>query len=92
MVLLSHITIALLGLVATGAAFVGPSITRIRVAYLLFCLTLVSGTYLVLSTHASLARACITGLAYTGVSLVGINLAQRKLAKTEAANNQQIQD
>jgi hypothetical protein len=80
MLLILHITIAMASLVYTGFVFLLPSKSKIRASQVLIVLTLVSGTYLVISTKANIVSACISGLVYTAAIYVGIAAASRKLA------------
>jgi hypothetical protein len=80
MILLFHITFATTSMVVTGLAYVRPSHQKLRTSYGLVAATLVSGTYLVISTHGPLLESCITGLVYLGIVFGGIIATQRKLA------------
>jgi hypothetical protein len=80
MLIVLHVTIALLSLVqATSALFV-PTRRKLHVSYGLLAGTLLSGTYLVIVSHASLLSACASGLLYTVVVLGLIAIANRRLA------------
>jgi len=79
MVLL-HIVIALSSLVYTTYLFVRPSKRKFYVNYGLIALTLVSGTYLVVSTHAQMLQACTTGVIYIGAVTLGMIAARHRLA------------
>lgn len=83
MILLVHISIALLGLISATFAFFAPSRLRLQVSGVLTVLTLASGTYLVVSTHAPMMQACLSGIFYLGTVLSLIILAFNKLAKDE---------
>jgi hypothetical protein len=80
MVLLLHILIALSSVGFTTHLWWRPSKAKLFVSYGLVGGTLVSGTYLVISTNAHMLQACVSGLVYVGVVAVGIAGAQRKLA------------
>lgn len=84
MLLVSHIIIALTSLIYTGRTFLKPSRIGLKVSYTLVAATLVSGTYLVLSTHAPLTSACLTGLIYLGVISTGLAAAHLKLSLQKA--------
>lgn len=81
MLLALHIIIALASLVTSGLAVISPSKVKLRASYELITLTLVSGTYLVLHTHAALTSACLTGLAYLIIVSVGVFSARRRLLR-----------
>lgn len=80
MVTLIHVLIALGSIGYTTHTFFKPSQTKLRVSYGFIAATLVSGTYLVLSTHAPLLQSCRTGLLYLGVVSAGIAAAHYRLA------------
>jgi len=80
MVLIFHIFLAVASLISAAAGFVAPSANKMRASYALTLLTLGSGTYLVLSTHARLVSSCLAGIVYLGVVFGVIAGARRKLA------------
>ena len=80
MILITHILIALASLVGATVAWAKPSTTKLHVTYGLIAATLVSGTYLVVSTHANLLSSCETGLIYLAVSVTATVSAHHKLA------------
>lgn len=84
--LLLHISIALSSMVFTTVLYISPSNIKLRTSYSLVALTLVTGTYLVVSTGTPLLKACITGLGYLAIVALGIALARRKLATQTAAH------
>jgi len=84
MLLIIHVLLALSSLVCSGFALLAPSKTKLRTSYELTALTLVSGTYLVLHTHAPLTRSCLSGLAYLGVISIEIFAARRRLASVQS--------
>jgi hypothetical protein len=87
MLLVAHIIIALGSIAASTASLASPSINRLRLSYSLVAATLVSGTYLVISTHAQILSSCITGLAYTGLVLGLISVARYRMGRDEIENN-----
>ena len=84
MVLIAHVIIALSSLVFTTFTYARPSKSRLSVAYTLVASTLISGTYLVVSTKSPLISACITGLAYTSIVSVAIFAASYKLKTSDS--------
>jgi hypothetical protein len=82
-----HIAIAVSSMAFTTFLYFSPSKIKVRVSYSLVTLTLITGTYLVVSTGAPLLKACVTGLVYLGAVSAGIILAQRKLAMQNANLN-----
>lgn len=87
MLLLLHIVIALASMVAAGMSFFAPSTSKLRLSYILTALTLISGTYLVVSRHAALLQACITGILYVSINYIAIYMARRKLAALSDDNS-----
>jgi hypothetical protein len=80
MLLVMHILAALLSILMATLAVFSPSQYKLRRAYELGALTLVSGTYLAITTHASLMAACTSGLAYLSVVATLIVVAQFRLS------------
>ena len=80
MVLLVHLVLALTSVVWATVVLIAPSRFRLRISYALVALTLTSGTYLVVSTHAPMLQSCMSGLFYTGFVSLGLAAAHRKLA------------
>ena len=80
MVLIFHILIALSSVAYTTYLFIAPTKAKFYVSYGLIGLTLGSGTYLVVSTHAPLLSSCEAGLAYIGIVLFGLIAARYRLA------------
>jgi hypothetical protein len=76
--LVLHIVVALASLLSTALAFVMPSKTKLHISYVVVALTLVTGTYVVLSMHASMVRSCFTGLIYLAVVSAGLSAVWRK--------------
>jgi hypothetical protein len=79
MILLLHIIIALSSLVYTGYIFISPSKRGLYVSYALTALTIVTGSYLVVSKPAHMLQACTTGLIYLGVMLVGQAVVRHRI-------------
>ncbi len=80
MLVLIHIVIALSSLAQTTALFFSPTAAKFHLAYALIGGTLLSGTFLVISTHAPLIQACLSGLVYLSLASGGLILAHRKYA------------
>jgi hypothetical protein len=78
--LLFHVLVALTSMVLATLAAMKPSAIRLRSSKVTMVLTLVSGTYIVVQGHASLLRACFSGLAYLLFVSILIFVAQRKFA------------
>ncbi len=86
MIILMHVMIALSSIAMTTAAYISPTNTKIRVNYSLIAATLITGTYLVISTHSGLISACTTGLLYLGAVSLGTYFAKRKLTTLASTN------
>jgi hypothetical protein len=89
MIIILHVTVALLSIFLTTLAFMLPSAMKLRAAKITAGLTLASGVYLVWSAPAYMVQACVIGIAYLAVVSVGIVLARGRLAriKTITAKN-----
>ncbi len=81
MLIVLHVLIAISSIVFAGYTFLLPSSKKLQVSYGLTALTLLSGTYLVLSTHAAMLQACMTGLIYLAIVLAETFAARTRLAK-----------
>ena len=80
MALIVHIFLALGSIVYTAYTYFTPTLSRLRLSYASAALTLLSGFYLVLSTHSPILKSCVTGLTYLGIEMFGIVAVHRKLA------------
>lgn len=81
MLVVIHVSIALTSIFYTGLTFFLPSRFKVHVSQVLIAATLISGTYLVVSTHANMISACVSGLIYLAIVSFGIVAAQNKLSK-----------
>ena len=81
MLLLTHITVALLGILQATYALVSPSRRKLQATYGLLAATLASGTYLVISLHAAILSSCLSGLTYTVVIAALSGAAYYRLQK-----------
>ncbi|MGB4758982.1 MAG: hypothetical protein WBP26_02905 [Candidatus Saccharimonadales bacterium] len=77
--LLSHIAIALLGIVFATAAYIKPSKTKVTASYSLIGGTIASGTVLVIASHSAILKSCVSGLVYLAFVGALAILAQYKL-------------
>ena len=87
MLLLIHISSALASLIYTTLVYIRPSKLKFYTSYSLIGLTLASGTYLVVSTGASILGSCITGLVYLAVVSFGMAGARKKFALENAKSD-----
>jgi hypothetical protein len=83
MALIIHIIIALTSIAFTTLLFALPSQAKFRANYGLIALTLISGTYLVVSTNAPMLKSCMSGLLYIGVVTLGTIAARYKYARQQ---------
>ncbi len=87
MILLTHIVIAIASILYTTYVVISPTLTKIRASYGLIALTLISGTYLIISSHAALLQACMSGLLYTSTVTIGLAYARNKVASTKLSKS-----
>ena len=85
-----HVGIAVASVLYSTVLYMSPSRAKFKFTYGLVGLTLASGTYLVVASHAAMLSSCTTGLIYIGVMFVAIYASHRKLAsqKTRHINDQ----
>lgn len=83
MLLLVHISLALLSLLVSTLVLFSPSAALLRMAGVLAVATLVTGASLVVETHAALVSACTTGLLYLGVVVALNGAAYYRLTTSE---------
>lgn len=84
MILALHIVIAVFSLVFAAYGFFAPSKTKLSVNYVLLVLTLVSGSYLVVSAPAHMTEGCMMGLFYTLI-MIGASIATKRKLQAERA-------
>jgi hypothetical protein len=84
MILITHIALALASVAYATFVLLSPTRARLRISYTLVASTLISGTYLVISTHAPMLQSCMSGLLYTGFVSLGLAVGHRKLVASEA--------
>lgn len=77
--LIIHISIAILSILFASASLLRPTYNKLITSYISVGATLVSGTYLVLSTKSSMISACISGLIYTTIVVAALHMAERRL-------------
>jgi hypothetical protein len=83
MLLILHIAAALSGIGLTTYAYVSPSISKIKLSYLMVMLTIASGTAIIIKDHLSILSVCLSGLLYIGFTVSGLIAASRRLARQE---------
>lgn len=75
-----HIVIALTSVLYSTILYMSPSKTKLNITYGLVVLTLITGTDLVIVSHAQMLSSCTTGLIYIAAMFVAIFASQRKMA------------
>jgi hypothetical protein len=78
MLILVHVLIALASIAWITYLYLRPSARKFYPAYGLIAATLVSGTYLVISTGSPLLSSCVTGLVYLAVAGAGLLAASMR--------------
>ncbi len=83
MIILVHVTFALTSIVSTTVLAAFPSKAKMYLSYGLIAATLISGTLLIILTHVSILKTCISGLVYLCVVLAGLAFARHRLNSSE---------
>lgn len=86
MLLITHLTVAILSIIAASINLVSPSSLKLKIGSSLVALTLVSGSALVIVTHQPLLSSCVAGLAYLFVVSAALIFGKQHMAK-EKVNN-----
>ena len=79
MIVLFHVVVAIVSLLMTSLAVIYPSSSKLKSSLYLILATLISGTYLVISTHQPILKSCLAGLAYLAVTITGNLITYRRL-------------
>lgn len=87
MIVLIHVTIALLSVLFSSVLLFKPSKKGFYSSYVLIGLTFASGIYLVISTHSGLLPACEAGLTYLVIVSILLFLAHRRWIRNLAKEN-----
>ena len=80
MILLIHVVLALASLILSVINYFRPSKPRLSISYSLATGTLASGVLLIVVSHASILRTCLTGITFFAVVSVLNELARKRLA------------
>lgn len=83
MLILIHVIIAITSLVVATVCLASPSRAKLRANYGFIVATLVSGTAMVVATHAPVLSSCMSGLSYLAVALVLTVFAEYRLDKSQ---------
>jgi hypothetical protein len=84
MLLLFHITVALLSVFLGTFTFFKPSKLKLKTNYFLIAMTLLSGSILIIQNPSTLLQTCLTGITYVGIVTVQTLLANFRLASAKA--------
>lgn len=87
LILITHIFVAISGLLIGTLGAVWPSSEKLAATYGFLGATLASGTVLVVVSNSPLVSACLSGLLYSVVVLALAFVAQRRLAKAKIGQN-----
>jgi hypothetical protein len=80
MVLLFHIAIALASVAFSTYLYFRPTNAKFYTAYGMVGLTVLSGSYLIITTGTNILKTCLTGLAYIGAVSFVLAAARKKFA------------
>lgn len=86
MFIVLHVVVAITSLLYGLFLLIAPSQHKLYIATALVTLTLLSGTYLVVSSHSHLLPACTAGLIYLGAVCSQLVFAKRRLAQEVATD------
>ncbi len=84
MIVLIHVFLAVSSLLYTSYLCIRPKSAKFYISYSGFVGTLVSGTYLVIHSHAQLLSACVSGLTYLALASFVTVLAHRAQLQDQA--------
>lgn len=84
MIIIVHVTIALLGMLQATIGLISPSRAKLRATYALTAATLASGTYLVWHLHSPILQSCLSGLTYLSLIIAATVVARWRLVRQEA--------
>jgi hypothetical protein len=87
MLIVLHVTIALLSLLQATLTLVRPTRAKLHRSYGLIAATLASGILLVWQLHSPLVSSCFSGLFYLATAASLLALANRRLAKAPVAGS-----
>lgn len=80
MIIAVHVVIALSSIISSSWLLLKQAKIRFIINYILIGLTLISGTYLVISTHSALLPSCEAGLAYLVVVSLLTTVSYRRFS------------
>ncbi len=80
MVLVIHITVAVISVLTSFLTVLSPTRSKIRTTQFLTLATLASGVLLVIANPTTLGTSCISGILYLGLISTLFAISHRKLA------------
>lgn len=83
LLLISHIIIALTGIVLTTLLLISPSKKKFQGTYIFLAGTIGTGTVLVILNSSHMLQSCVMGIAYTAFVVGGIVIAKRRMIARE---------
>ena len=83
LILITHITVASLGIGLSLMAALRPSHLRFKQSLIFIALMLLSGSYLIISTGSGLKAACVSGLGYLTACLSLLAIGARRLSRQD---------
>lgn len=81
MIILLHVSIALLSMAVATATFFKPSVKKLAGSYGLIIATVATGTFLLIATPSHILESCLMGLFYITVTSIATVAAHSKLRK-----------
>lgn len=84
MIVLIHITIALLSLMQATYGLVKPSRKKLHVTFGLAVATVISGVFLVWQLRLPILQPCLSGLSYLSLIIAASMISRYRLAEQEA--------
>ena len=79
MVLMLHITVALLGIILSTISLFAPTRTSLRSSYAAIAITVTTGAILTIQAPTHLIETCIVGLLYVAATLSATVTGQQRL-------------
>jgi hypothetical protein len=80
MILVIHITVAIISVLSSLLTLLSPTQSKLRTTQLLTVATLASGLVMVIAHPTSLGQSCISGILYLGFISLVLTMSSNKLA------------
>lgn len=78
--LIFHIILAVFSIVFSSLMYFSPSKNKILASYAMLLGVVLSGTFLIVTSHVQILRTCLVGLGFIAYSSLAIYLTTKKLA------------